>query len=359
MSHGRHDYPEALHLLRVRGREGSSILFSPDVLREDVANLRESTLRGLNYWESLVARVCDRYVARVHGYAWLPNEAFLLLQRHAVPLRIILASLLGPYSRYLHKCGRVPRQVSPYLCRCDSIEVTPELVPYALRNVYSRPVSAGLCTNVLVYPFCSSRFHFAEGVPTWFETKEFLAAVRKRGHVGRQSVEQFLTKAEARRHAKLFERLSSRVPQIAGEQPDIDDSMVVAQQCPRPPSVQQIEDAVSTILLRESKSTERVLAAALTTWYATRAGAATLAQMGRWFHREPTTLRADIESHRRANAPLFEMSNEEFQSAMRSNSAIIKTCHGAHHPDVPGPSGISRPVSTNRLGATHRSRRPR
>jgi hypothetical protein len=90
--------------------------------------------------------------------------------------------------------------------------------------------------------------------------------------------------------------------------------MRLAKYSSTPPSVEEVEAAVATILRRESRSPERVLAAALTTWYATRIGAATLAQMGRRFDREPTTLRADIESHRKSNASLFDMALEEFEA---------------------------------------------
>src|SRR5262249_37063063 len=225
-------------------------------------------------------RACDRYGAKVHGYAWLPNEATLLLQRFAVPLRVILPSLLGVNSRYLHKVGRVPPGESVYCGRCESMQVTPELLPYAMRNLYARPVRAGLCSSAANYPLSSRSLHFATSVPSWFEPQEFLARVSTRGHVGRASVERFLEKPESRRHAELFGRLSSRTPRIAGESADIEDSMQLAKLSAPAPSAEEVAVAVATLLRRESLCTDGVLAAALTTWYATRSGAATLNQMG-------------------------------------------------------------------------------
>lgn len=357
MSHGRHDYPTAIHLLRVQGRAGDPIFFPPKSLREDAEDSREHA-SDLQFWESLVARACDRCGAKVHGYTWLPNEAILLLQRFAVPLRIILPSLVGQYSRHLHETGRVPLRESPYLRRCESIEVTPELLPYALRNLYARTVKAGLCESPSKYPFCSHDLHFAESAPHWFETREFLARVRKRGYVGRASVEQFLAKPEGQRHAELFDQLSARSAPIAGEVADIDDSLQLATHSPPAPTVKQVAAAVATLLRRESLSPDGVLAAALTTWYATRTAAATLAQMGHWFHREPTTLRAGIESHRKSRAALFALSLEEFEALIRAHASATAASRGTAGPDVDGVATMPSPASSTGVSQTPPASRP-
>jgi hypothetical protein len=333
MSYGRHDYPNAIHLLRVQGRAGDAIFFPATILREYPEAARELA-PGVRFWESLVVRACDRHAAKVLGYAWLPNEAILLLRRFAVPLRIILPSLVGQYSRHLHDTGHVPPGESPYLCRCESIEVTPELLPYALRNLYTRPLRARLCPSPSKYPFCSHNLHFAESVPPWFDTQEFISRVRRRGHVGRANLEQFLAKPESQRHAELFERLSARTGTIAGEAADIDDSLQLAKHAPPALSIEQVEEVIATLLRQESRSPESVLAAALTTWYATRAGTATLAQMGHRFDREPTTLRADLESHRKTSAALFELSLEEFDALNRAHALATAAVRVTSRPDV-------------------------
>ena len=339
MSQGRHDYPGAIHLLRIRGRAGAEIFFAAELL-----NARDSLEHAadLQVWEFLVARACDRHDARVHGYTWLPNEALLLLQRSSVPLRIILPSLLAGYSRHLHKVGRIPQGGSPYLGRCESIEVAPELLPYSLRHLYARAVTAGLWDSPLRYPFCSAKLHFAGSAPRWFVTQEFLARIRTRGRVSRPSIEQFLGKPESRRHAELFGRLSARVPRIAGESTDIEDSMRRARRSGSTLTVGQIADAVGRLLRKESRSFERVLAVALTTWYATRSGVATLKQMGQWFGRESTTLRADIESHRKSSAVLFELSVEDLLAAIRSTDMADEPPRHATGINVVAPTSIAR-----------------
>ncbi len=345
MSHGRHDYPTAIHLLWVRGRARNAIFFPPEILRAYPTDSCEHT-PDLQVWESLIARACDRHAAKVHGYTWLPNEALLLLQRFSVPLRIILPSLVGQYSRHLHDTGRVPTGESPYLCRCESIQVTPELLPYALRNLYARPVGAGFCATPSKYPFCSHNLHFSESAPSWFDAQEFLTRAQRRGHVGRASVEQFLSKPESRRHAELFERLSARTARIAGELADIDDSLQLAKHSPPAPSVEQVTQVVAMLLRRESLSLNSVLGAALTTWYATRTGAATLAQMGHRFDREPTTLRADIESHRKTSGAFFELSLDEFDVLIRALVPATVALRASARPDIHRVTSMALPDSS-------------
>ena len=131
--HGRHDYPEAIHLVSVRGRADHSIFFPAEIFRGHRGSAPEHPPQ-LRFWERLVERACDRYDARVHAYTWLPNEALLLLQRFSVPLDVVIASVLGQYSRYLHTHGLVGKDAAPYLSRYESIEVTPGVLFHLVRT---------------------------------------------------------------------------------------------------------------------------------------------------------------------------------------------------------------------------------
>ncbi|HEY6923561.1 MAG TPA: hypothetical protein VI653_08840, partial [Steroidobacteraceae bacterium] len=249
---------------------------------------------------------------------WLPNESILVLQRFAVPLDVMLASILGQYSRYLHRVGKVERGRSPYMSRYQSIEVTSGVLPYAVRHLYWQGFKAGLCASALEYPFCSYRLHYAPEVPPWFERSDFVAALEQRGYVGRSGAERFLSKPESPRHVALFESRSGRKPQIVGETADVEEARWRAKYAPRAPSLSQVINAVAAMLHRDANELgESVLGKSLTTWYATRGGIATLEEMGRWFDCAPTTLRRDIESHRRTSPTLFEFSLEELLALAR------------------------------------------
>lgn len=313
--HGRHDYPKAIHLVGVRGRPDHSIFFPAEILREYRGSAREQ-LPQLHFWEGLVARACCRYDARVHAYTWLPNEALMLLQRFSVPLDVVIASVLGQYSRHLHNTGLVRKEASPYLSRYESVEVTPGVLPYGVRHLYRRAVVAELSSSPIEYPLCSYAFHYAATAPRWFEQREFIAGLEQRGYFGRSGGDRFLLKPETPRHRSLFAYRSGRKPRIVGEGADVQDARWQAKHPDPNPSIEEIIAAVNRLIRRHSAvPLESVLGKSLVTWYATRSGAATLDNLGRWFDCSPTTLRRDIESHRRRRPQLFSWSVDELLSA--------------------------------------------
>lgn len=326
--HGRQDFSEAIHLIRVEGaRGGACIFFDAVELRAFGQNAQERP-PNLCYWEHLLGRACDRNDVQVHAYEWLPNAAIVLLQRHAVPLDVILASVLGQFSRYLHRSGRLPEHQSAYRARYESIVVAPEWLLYAVRHVYWNAVHLRLCRSPIEYPFCSYALHCAQSTPRWFRQADFLAGIQQRGYAGRTGCEQFLLKRESQRHLAQFS-LSRGGARIMGEHVDVENVLWQANN-PRPtPSLEHILESVSVLMKVEPASEDdSVLRKAVTTWYATRSGAATLEDMGRWFRRSPTTLRRDIES-RRANRPdlfghtieeLLALSSDRDQNSAESNT---------------------------------------
>jgi hypothetical protein len=318
MQHRRRDFPGAIHLVRVRGRPGESIFFPMDTLDRYPGNPREHS-PNLQCWEYLVGRACDRHPALLHGYAWLPNEAIMLLQRFAQPVDVIMATVCGQYSRHLRKHGYAQRGQSPYSSRYESIVVTPGVLPYAVRHLYWQAISARLCSSPNEYPLCSYQLHYAKSVPFWFEQSNFIASLEQRGYVGRPGAERFLRKPESPHHCKQFASSSGRKSRIAGAPTDVAEALWRSEQPMSAPSLERVAHGVSALLREESDAPplESVLGKALMTWYATRSGAATLGEMGRWFGCAPTTLRTDIESHRRKSPLLFCRTVEEFFSAHR------------------------------------------
>jgi hypothetical protein len=307
MSHqGRHDHPNSIHLVSVRARGGTDIFglaAHPPAARATQA----SHPPQLQCWESLLARACDRHAARVHGYTWLPDEALFLLQRSAVAMSVVLASLLGQYSRYLHRTGVVAPGRSPYTSRYESIEVTQSALPYAVRHLYWRAVRAGLCIWPDDYPWCSYAQHCADVVPTWFEQAEFIACLKASGVSGPKEVHEFLSQAEDSSHEAIFRQRSGRTPRITGLPADIERARWQASHPPSPPPLHHIFVGVRRLLRRGLATFDRdVLGKALITWYATRSGVATLEELALRFGCSPSTLRRDIESHRRRSPELFE-----------------------------------------------------
>jgi hypothetical protein len=330
--HGRHDYPKAIHLVSVRGQPYHSIFFPAEMLREYRESLLEH-LPQLQFWEHLVARACDRYDARVHAYTWLPNEALLLLQRFDVPLDVVVASVLGQYSRYLHEIGRMPKDASPYPSRYESVEVTPGVLHYGVRHLYWRAVLAEFSVNPIEYPLCSYALHYTEVAPRWFERKDFIAGLEQRGYFGRSGGDRFLLRPETPRHRELFVLRPGRKSRIVGEPVDVQDARWHAEHSVPIPSIGEIIAAVDRLIRGYSTvQLESVLGKSLVTWYATRSGAATLDDLGRWFDCSPTTLRRDIESHRRRRPTLFAYRVDDLLTVKRLVEDASLTSRGVSNP---------------------------
>jgi hypothetical protein len=229
---------------------------------------------------------------------------------------VVIASVLGQYSRYLHDTGLVRKEASPYLSRYESVEVTPGVLPYGVRHLYWRPVAEEFSSSPIEYPLCSYVFHYAETAPRWFEQKVFVAGLEQRGYFGRSGGDRFLLKPETPRHRSLFASRSGRKPRIAGERADVQDARWQAGHPDPSPSIEEIIAAVNRLIRGHSAvPLESVLGKSLVTWYATRSGAATLDNLGQWFDCSPTTLRRDVESHRKRRPQLFSYSVGELLSA--------------------------------------------
>lgn len=339
--HGRHDYPKAIHLVSVRGQPNQSIFFPLTMLRDYPGSWEEHS-RDLRFWERLVERACDRHEARVHAYSWLPNEALLLLQRFAVPLDVLIASTLGQYSRYLHEVGRVPKDASPYPSRYESVEVTPGVLPYGVRHLYWRAVRAGLSASPIAYPLSSYALHYAKVSPQWFEQKDFIAGLEQRGYFGREGGDRFLLKPEIQRYKALFSLRSGRKPRIVGEPVDVQDALWESEHQGPIPSIEDIIAGVNRLIRTQSGvAPESVLGKSLVTWYATRSGAARLEEVGRWFGRSPTTLRRDVESHRRRRPTLFAYSIEELLTARSLIQDELTSLATPNRPAVRKPGALA------------------
>jgi hypothetical protein len=168
-----------------------------------------------------------------------------------------------------------------------------------------------------------------------------VAGLEQRGYVGELAGERFLRKPESPRHVMQLGPQSGRHCRIAGEPTDVDDALWHSQHTASAPPLKQVIDAVALLLQNEPDGLPRqgVLEKALVTWYATRSGAATLGEMGIWFRCTPTTLRANIESHRKMRPALFcasidatFSSNRCVEAAASTSATSVKAANQRHRP---------------------------
>lgn len=122
-----------------------------------------------------------------------------------------------------------------------------------------------------------------------------------------------MLKPEDPRDALRFERGSRRDPRVLGEAGFL--ATLPSRPCERDTrvSLDFIIDAVSlklglerTAVLSRSRQRQLALARAMVTWMATEQGVATLAEVGRKLHRDPSTLFVAVERYRVLRPELFD-----------------------------------------------------
>jgi hypothetical protein len=304
----RLDFKGAIHYVRVRGREGPGIFFDANILTR--AAPRQHAL-GLQRFESLVASICDECGTVLHGYSVEPNSGILVLQTMGVPLTDFMRRLCGRYSRYSGS-GAAGQPVGGFASRYESKVVAPEYLPHAVRRAHRSPILAGLCKRRVDYPFSSERAYTGERSPLPLETAAVKAALDQRGLFGRQGYREFMDQEETSHVANLFARGSPQDSRIVGSKLFVQQvHQMAAHPAPLPTREQLIAGVAQLLRVTDadifSATRTGVLGRALVAWYGLRSGAATLAEMGRWFSVTGATLGQAIRRHRKLWPDLFEL----------------------------------------------------
>jgi hypothetical protein len=335
---GRLDFPEAIHCVCVSGRPRASIFFDESIIRRNADSHREHS-SDVRQFEFLLARACDESGALVHGYSWLPNSAIIVIQRFDVPLELTMGSVFGQYSRYLRSQGRAARDQAVYSSRYASKVIAPMYLPYAVRRAHRRPVDADLCTRAADYPFSSERVYAGKLHCQWVTTSAVLGALQQRGYGGPTGYHQFMEKGDSEHVARLFTRGSRWDRRAVSDHAFVGEAMWKAANVRPAPSRDQVINAVARLMRRPSavvyeRTPDGVLGRALVAWYATRSGAATLLEVGRWFSRSASTLRREIDKYRVLKAALFGLTSLELLS-----SRVLAECAESY--EFRGKSGVS------------------
>lgn len=312
---GRLDFSEAIHYVGVAGHVGASILFDTDLLGRHPEN-PWAQAPDLQWFEFLLARACDECGALIHGYAWLPNCAIIVLQRFEVPLDIILGSVCGQYARYLRGQGRIPRNQAVYRSRYESKVIAPMYLSYAVRRAHWSPVGVGLCESPADYHLSSDAVYAAKAPPRWVSTAQALGAVELRGRSRTAAYREFMNRGESEYVRQLFTRGSKWDRRVVGDRAFVGEAVWRASHAAPPPSRNEVIGAVAVLLGTSPSAVYEqtptgVLGRALVAWYASRSGAATLSETGRWFCRSATTLRREIDKYRELKPALFRPNMQE------------------------------------------------
>jgi len=304
----RLEFKDAIHYVRVRGRTGVDIFFDPHAFRRFPHAPRQYAPH-VQRFELLLAAACTECGAILHGYCLEPNLSILVLQTAGTSLQSLMQRLCSRYSRYLRAGGFVEGR-GVFGARYHSKVVAPEYLPHVVRRAHRSPILAGLSRGRLDYPFSSERAYLGESAQIPITTAALKTELEVKGHHGLRGYRGFMDQDETPYVANLLSHGSPLDSRIVGDKVFVQKARYMSAHPAAPPTQEQLIGGVARLMNVMptdiySAMHVGVLGRALVAWYGLRSGAATLAEMGRWFSVTGATLGQAIRHHRSATPDLF------------------------------------------------------
>lgn len=304
----RLDFKDAIHCVRLRGRQGACIFFDPAILAHSVQVPRQHA-PGVLRFEALLNVCCEECAATLYAYCIQPNTATLVLQTSGAPLAAFMRRLSGQYSRG-RSAASGPAVPTAFASRYETQVIAPEYLPYAVRRVHRMPVETGLCRRGMDYPFSSERAYTGEATTLPLDLSGVRVQLQQKGYLGFRGYRAFMDQEDSPYLAKLFAQGSPLDPRIVGRKSFVQLARYLASHPSPVPTREQLMDGVAQLLGHTAAELFTathvgVLGRALVAWYGLRSGAATLTEMGRWFSVTGATLGQAMHQHRQKTPGLF------------------------------------------------------
>jgi hypothetical protein len=308
----RLDFKNAIHYVRVRGADGLQIFFDASSLRRFPYAARQYAPHVLRF-EHLLATVCAECGTVLQGYCLEPNSGIFVLRTAGAALQAVMQRLCGRYARYLRSGGLVGGR-NVFGARYDSKLVAPEYLPHVVRRAHRSPIVSGLCKRRVDYPFSSDRVYSGETASLPVDTIAVTTALEHKGYFGRRGYRDFMDQEETPYVENLLSCGSPLDSRVVGDKVFVQKARQMAAHPAVPPTQEQLIDAVAGILNATpadifSATHTGVLGRALVAWYGVRTGAATMAEIGRWFSVTGATLGQAIRHHRGVMPHLFSLAD--------------------------------------------------
>lgn len=318
----RCEFQGAIHLVTMSGYFGGHVFYDPQIFTHFPENPRAHAA-GAVFFEDLLWDACEQYYARVHAYVIEPNSALLVIQTLGAPLGWLAHDLLARFSKYLIEQKLIPRATRPFPRRYKTQIVQPSKLPYAVRHVQRREITAGQRRRAVNHPFSSSLIYCGRrSRPECFVVSAMREALAPLGYVSPNAYFEFMAASDSPSIAHMLSR------RIIGEQSFVDSVRARRLKPARTPSPDEILREVTGAVLHtgpEIASTSShlgALARALVAWYAMRTGTAQIGAVARWFEVTSADLRYLIRKHRRKNPQYFSKSLPELFPAFAAREAL-------------------------------------
>jgi len=266
-----------------------------------------------NELERLVALSVERHRVRVHAFCWLARDIHLAVQTSDVPLGRIIQSVASPYAQRIQHRRAQHGHLFGGAYRALLVDAAEDL-PNLVRHIHRAPLRAGMVKVAEQYPWSSHRAYLGRTVVSWLTLDTTLNHfARGQKARAREAYSRFVDADVAATEITRFENPRSH-PQIAGSQAFIES---VLGRHPQPQPYESLDHVIESVVrslrvtredvLSMSRERRLSLARAVIAWRATRSGVATLTEVARLLHRDPSTLSVAIRRYRALLPALFTL----------------------------------------------------
>ncbi len=263
-------------------------------------------------FERLLAAAVSRTGTRIHAYCWTAEAIHFVAQIEDVSVGRFMQGVTSRYARSIHQSAGESGHF--FKQRYKAVLIDPEAYLAKLsRYLHHIPVTAGLVPDLNAYPYSSHRAYLGESEVPWLCTRTVLRALNAGGET-RSPYAEFMSQAPAQQEAHLFEHGGANDLRVVGSPEFLAGLPRHARTYRSKTSLDQIINTVTCTLgverehvLSSSRQRQFALARALIAWYATERGIATLSDVARRLHRDPSTLSVAVSRYRVCRPELFKL----------------------------------------------------
>jgi putative transposase len=263
----------------------------------------------------IVADVINRFGARVHAFCWMSNHLHALLQIADRPLGEIMQRVAMRYARYRHKTLRTTGHLFERRYRAKVVDTDAYFLEL-LRYIHLNPVAAGIVTDPALYAWSSHKLYLGIETLPWVTTEFGLSLFAADDQQARLSYAKFVRDPDSGADHSLKSEPGAAVDMKGQKNSALPGKLATPAYRPhRSVNLSALRELGERICLEHQVSLDRLCslsrARKLTPVrldfisQAINLRIATLADLARFLHRDPSALSQLLERHARSRQTLL------------------------------------------------------
>jgi putative transposase len=252
----------------------------------------------------IVAHVLSRIGGRIHAFCWMTNHLHALVQINELPLGRLMQRIAVRFSRYRHRALHTSGHLFERRYKAKLVDVD-EYFLTLLRYIHLNPVKARLVADPADYPWSSHRAYLGRERLPWLTTDLGLSLFSNDLNRARLAYQKFIS--DPHDDDDLESEHHPEDARVLGGDRFINNLPFIPYKPRSPLSLDQLaervceEHGITSATLRSVSRTRHLTPARIR--FATQAvdlRIATLAEVARFLHRDPSALTKLLARHKTA-----------------------------------------------------------